>query len=160
MSEDREAFLSRWSRRKIEAREESAEPPAPVAEAQAREGEPPAALPPVETLTPESDFRPFMGTDVEPQTRRAALKKLFTDAHFNVPDPFEAYSEDYTKAETIPLEMLKTLNQARSFLFEESAPAAQPEAAQQNAVPASAAAAPTDGPPAAGSDHVPDRQDT
>jgi len=159
VSEDREAFLSRWSRRKVEAREESARPPAepqaPVAGAETREGEASPALPSVESLTPDSDFRPFMGTNVEPQTRRAALKKLFADAHFNVPDPFEAYSEDYTKAETIPLEMLKTLNQARSFLFEESTPAAQPAAAEQ-----AAAAAPSDGPPAAGSDPVRDRKDT
>jgi hypothetical protein len=120
MSEDQEPFLSRWSRLKTDAREVPkdlpAEPPsAPPAKAE----EPPAPLPNVEELTPESDFRPFMDARVDPGTRREALKKLFADPHFNVPDPFEAYSDDYTKGEPIPMEMLKTLNQARKLLFDE-----------------------------------------
>jgi len=120
MSEDQEPFLSRWSRLKTDAREVPkdlpAEPPsAPPAKAE----EPPAPLPKVEELTPESDFRPFMDARVDPGTRREALKKLFADPHFNVPDPFEAYSDDYTKGEPIPMEMLKTLNQARKLLFDE-----------------------------------------
>ncbi len=81
--------------------------------------EPAAALPPVEDLNPESDFTPFMNPRVDGGTRRAALKKLFSDAHYNVPDPFEAYSEDYTKSEGIPLEMLKTLNHAQKLLFDD-----------------------------------------
>jgi len=120
MTEDKEPFLARWSRLKIDAREVPrdlpAEPPsAPPAKAE----EPPAPLPKVEELTPESDFRPFMDARVDPGTRREALKKLFADPHFNVPDPFEAYSDDYTKGEPIPPEMLKTLNQARKLLFDE-----------------------------------------
>ena len=50
--------------------------------------------------------------------RRVALKKLFSDPHFNVPDPFEAYSGDWTGGEPIPEEMLATLNQARTLLFD------------------------------------------
>jgi len=126
MSEDHEPFLARWSRLKTDARE------TPKEEAPAEPAPPPAAheehappLPPVEELTPESDFKPFMDAKVEPGTRREALKKLFADPHFNVPDPFEAYSEDYTKGEPIPLEMLKTLNQARKLLFDEPAKTAQ-----------------------------------
>jgi len=125
MSEDREAFLDRWSRLK---QEQPAEKPV-VPEAKE---EPAAPLQPVEDLKPDSDFRPFMGAKVDPETRRAALKKLFADAHFNVPDPFEAYSEDYTKSDPIPMEMLKTLNHAKKLLFDEpqnvaqAAPDAQP----------------------------------
>jgi len=134
MSEDREPFLSRWSRRKLEAREEAAPPaePAPgAAPVPAAAPEPPQPLPPIESLTTESDFKPFMATDVAPETRRAALKKLFADARYNVHDPFEAYMEDYTKEDPIPLEMLKRLDHARSVLFEEPKPAAQaPEARQ------------------------------
>lgn len=122
-----EAFLDRWSRRKREqeaAREREAAAPAAPAPA-ATESRPPVELPAVESLTPESDFTPFMAREVDPATRRDALKKLFADAHFNVPDPFEAYSEDYTKAESIPEAMLKTLNQARRILTpEKDAPAA------------------------------------
>lgn len=124
MSEEPERFLRRWSRRKTEAREApparaAAAEPDPLPAPAAAEGEP-APLPRVEELTPESDFRPFMDARVDPSTRRAALKRLFADAHFNVPDPFEAYSEDYTGGETIPLEMLKTLNQARKLVFNEA----------------------------------------
>ena len=105
MSEERgEAFLERWSRLKRRQAEAAPEEkaPAPAAEAPAQPGAPAKAeqpLPPVEQLKPDSDFTPFMAKEVDPATRRDALKKLFTDAHFNTPDPFEAYSEDYTKAE-------------------------------------------------------------
>ena len=124
MSEEQERFLQRWSRRKTEARDAppaaAAVPePAPVAQA-AKQAEPAAPLPRVEDLTPESDFKPFMDPRVDPSTRRAALKRLFADAHFNVADPFEAYSEDYTGGETIPVEMLKTLNHARKLVFNET----------------------------------------
>jgi uncharacterized protein DUF3306 len=119
MSEDREPFLERWSRLKTKDREAAKEPgaaPPPAPPAKAEEAPP---LPNIEELTPESDFRPFMNANVDPATRREALKKLFADAQFNVPDPFEAYSEDYTGGEPIPPEMLKTLNQAKKLLFDE-----------------------------------------
>ena len=127
---DKEAFLERWSRRKVEQAEENAAPPAPAEQKE----EPAVALPPVESLNPESDFTPFMNPKVDGETRRAALKKLFADAHYNIPDPFEAYSEDYTVSETIPLEMLKTLNHAQKLLFDEP----------EKKIEAAAAAAPQD----------------
>lgn len=126
MSERREPFFERWSRLKQNEREtaqeaaEQAEAPPP---AQADERTPP--LPKVEDLTPQSDFRPFMNVSVDPLTRRAALKKLFADAHFNIPDPFEPYSGDLTQAEPIPPELLKTLNQAKKLLFDEHEKTAQ-----------------------------------
>ena len=130
-SKDGEAFLDRWSRRKLEQAEENPAPPPQKAEAAA----PAVPLPPVEGLTPESDFKPFMATNVDGATRRAALKKLFADARFNVPDPYEAYSGDWTVGEKIPMEMLKTLNHAQKLLFEEvektaQAPVEKPEAPQ------------------------------
>ena len=128
MTEDREPFLDRWSRRKTEEREAAKEAQAPEQPPAA----PPAnvedtlpALPKIDELTPQSDFRPFMNAGVDPLTRRAALKKLFADAHFNVPDPYEAYSEDYTVGEPIPPEMLKALNQAKKLLFNEEENVAQ-----------------------------------
>ncbi|HXZ50967.1 MAG TPA: DUF3306 domain-containing protein [Burkholderiales bacterium] len=125
MSEEKEPFLERWSRLK---REQAEAQPAPVAAPQpdaTREQPPAAPLPPVEELKPESDFTPFMDPRVDHGTRRAALKKLFADSHFNAPDPFEAYSGDYTVAEPIPVELLKTLNHARKLLFDD-APKPQP----------------------------------
>jgi hypothetical protein len=134
MTEDKEAFLERWSRRKLEQAEEKPAPPPD--KAQQEEEETAVVLQPIEELNPDSDFVPFMNPKVDGETRRAALKKLFTDAHFNVPDPFEAYSEDYTVSETIPLEMLKTLNHAQKLLFDD--PEKKIEAV-------AAAAAPSDG---------------
>lgn len=110
MAEEKERFLTRWSRLKRDAKE-------PQGGEQERQTEAPA-LPPVETLTPESDFSSFMHPKVEDALRRVALKKLFSDPHFNVPDPFEAYSGDWTGGDPIPDEMLATLNQARTLLFD------------------------------------------
>ena len=109
MAQEKEKFLSRWSRLKTESKDLPAEKDlgdAPV-------------LPPVDKLTPESDFTGFMHPKVEDALRRVALKKLFSDPHFNVPDPFEAYSGDWTVGEPIPEEMLATLNQARGLIFKE-----------------------------------------
>jgi len=128
MSEEKEPFVARWSRLKTEAREAPAEEKKDLPQAEAVA--PPLELPKPEELTPDSDFKPFMDPRVEDGTRRAALKKLFADSRFNVPDPFEAYSEDYTVGEPIPMEMLKTLNQARKLIFgeaEKAAQAAEPE---------------------------------
>ena len=111
MAED---FLRRWSRRK---HEQAAEKPADAQPPQKTDAAAPAPLPPVEKMTPESDFTGFMQPKVEDALRRAALKKLFGDPHFNIPDPFEAYSGDWTVGEKIPDEMLKTLNQAKTVLF-------------------------------------------
>ena len=109
--EKKEAFLGRWSRLKQESLQEKKEPfaePAPV-----------PSLPAVDKLTPESDFTGFMHPKVEDALRRVALKKLFSDPHFNVADPFEAYSGDWTGGEPIPEEMLAALNQAKRLLFDE-----------------------------------------
>jgi hypothetical protein len=116
MAQDKEAFLSRWSRLKQEQEKPAEQPGAPPAQAQEQE---PPELPPVESLTSESDFRGFMHPKVGDALRRVALKKLFSDPHFNVEDPFEAYSGDWTGGEPIPPEMLATLKHARSVLFRE-----------------------------------------
>jgi hypothetical protein len=107
--ESKEAFLHRWSRRKHKAEKETEQLPA------AEEKLPP--LPPVDKLTPESDFTGFMHPKVKDALRRAALKKLFNDPHFNIPDPFEPYSGDWNVGEPISDELLATLNQAKQHLF-------------------------------------------
>lgn len=112
MAED---FLRRWSRLK---HEQAAQKPAEKQPLEKKEAEVPPALPPVEKLTSDSDFTGFMQPKVEDALRRAALKKLFRDPHFNIPDPFEAYSGDWTGGEPIPPEMLATLNQAKTLLFD------------------------------------------
>ena len=111
-AEYKEAFLSRWSRLK---QEQAREEPLP----EKTEETPVPVLPPVDGLTPDSDFAPFMHPKVGDVLRRVALKKLFADPHFNVPDPYEAYSGDWTGGDPISEELLKTLNQARTVLFRE-----------------------------------------
>ena len=75
------------------------------------------ALPPIESLTPQSDFTPFMRPDVDPALKRAALRKLFTDPHFNVMDGLDVYIDDYSKPDPIEPEILRTLVQAR-YIFD------------------------------------------
>jgi len=106
--EKKEAFLSRWSRRK---KTESGNAVVP-----AKDDTPAPVLPPVDSLTPQSDFAPFMNPKVEDALRRVALKKLFSDPHFNLPDPYEAYSGDWTGGEPIPEAMLASLEQMKSLL--------------------------------------------
>ena len=126
-------FLSRWSQRKLgEVRPvaESSVPPEaeslPAAQATvpAAQDLPPANLPPVESLTPESDFKPFMLPNVEAGVKRAALKQLFKDPHFNVMDGLDTYIDDYSIADPIPEAMMKTLYQARQHLFSDAEKAA------------------------------------
>jgi Protein of unknown function (DUF3306) len=77
-------------------------------------------LPSIEDLTPESDFKPFMRAGVEPAQRNAALKKLFTDPHYNIMDGLDIYIDDYGKPDPIPAEMLRGLVQSQLLgLFKE-----------------------------------------
>jgi hypothetical protein len=125
--DEKEPFLARWSRLKREA------PPAKKEAAPAPGAASAPALPAVENLTPQSDFAPFMSPQVKEELRRLALKKLFSDPHFNLPDPFEPYSRDWNDVEALSPELLATLNQARSVLFTEQdkKPDAEP-AAKEN----------------------------
>ena len=111
-----EGFLGRWSRLKEEAR---AEPPAPAPAAppaiDAEAAEAPI-VPPVEELTLASDYRPFFHPKIEEGVRRAALKKLFSDPHFNVMDGLDVYIDDYSKSDPLPEAMLAQLEQAKKIL--------------------------------------------
>ena len=124
MSDDH--FLSRWSRLKRASREApTAEAPA-TAKARAEspsaaqvpaqsaatpaKAEPPP-LPPVDSLTPDSDFTGFMRDGVDPSLRRQALKTLFQDPRFNVMDGLDVYIDDYSKPDPLPEGWLEKLNQ-------------------------------------------------
>ncbi|MGE5516634.1 MAG: DUF3306 domain-containing protein [Bacteroidota bacterium] len=91
-------FLTRWSRLKTESKTE--EPVAPVAEdAPAPEPEqppPPPDLPPLDSLTKDSDFSAFLQAGVPEDLRRAALSKLWaSDPLFTQPEVFDLHMEDY-----------------------------------------------------------------
>ena len=116
-------FLSRWSRRKTAAKAGVAVPaaadagPPAIQTAEAPSAVPqvpsePEPLPPIESLTPESDFTPFMKGEVDPGLRRQALKALFQDPRFNVMDGLDVYIDDYTKADPLPEGWLEKLNMA------------------------------------------------
>ena len=120
MSERRDdgGFLGRWSRLKTEARTADSEAPAPpAAPAPAVQPEDaPPELPPVESLTIDSDFRGFFHPKVDEDLRRSALRKLFSDPHFNVMDGLDVYIDDYSVSEPIPPEMLAGMKQAQRIL--------------------------------------------
>jgi len=121
MSEDRENFLSRWSRLKQEVKEpppggespHGNQPPAPRA---ADPATPLPQLPPLDDLTLDSDYRDFFHPKVDEKVRLAALKKLFSDPHFNVMDGLDTYIDDYSKPDPLPAAMLATLRQAQKIL--------------------------------------------
>jgi hypothetical protein len=95
-----EGFLERWSRRKHEASRHSvtdepdeASPTAPVTPAQPAAPEKvltDADMPPIDSLTEDSDFSPFMSQGVSEELRRTALRKLFRMASFNQRFPLES----------------------------------------------------------------------
>ena len=127
-----DSFFSRWSRRKQDAAAGRAEPErAPEETAAASLPSPAQVQPPspmprqtppvpsqelplpsmddVQPLTPESDFGPFMRQGVVPEVRNAAMKKLFTDPHFNVMDGLDIYIGDYTQPDPLPQGMLEQM---------------------------------------------------
>lgn len=122
--DDKEAFLSRWSRRKLEAKED-----APAGAPQAGElsvaapsaQRPPGAEQPVAKTAERgsAEYKEFFDPQVDEKLRRTALKKLFGDPHFNVMDGLDTYIDDYSKPDPIPEAMLRQLNQAKDlFLFD------------------------------------------
>lgn len=60
-------------------------------------------------LTPASDFQPFMQQGVSADVRNAAVKKLFTDPHFNVMDGLDIYISDYNTPDPLPAGMLEKM---------------------------------------------------
>jgi hypothetical protein len=116
VSEERqkEEFLSRWSRLKQQAREVPAAPQPAAPDAKAAEA--PPELPPVEELGMDSDYRGFFHPKVNEDLRRTALKKLFSDPHFNVMDGLDTYIDDYSKPDPLPAAMLAQLRQAQKII--------------------------------------------
>jgi len=139
MAKDREPFLRRWSRRKLDEAEARATPAQPAEAA-------PPELPPIDSLTPESDFSAFMHKQVDDKLRRAALRKLFSDPAFNVVDGLDDYAEDYTQLETLAEGAAATLEHAKRTLLgrdpDAPAPTESPETATADADPAQDAQAP------------------
>jgi Protein of unknown function (DUF3306) len=129
--------LKRWSQRKRAAERTAPAqpllPPAPSAEAPTAAAmtvadSAPAVipeefpLPPVDSLTFESDYSAFMQPKIAEETKRAALRKLFSDPSFNVMDGLDIYVGDYTQSDPMPPGMLEKLSAVYAML-EPSEPA-------------------------------------
>ena len=67
----------------------------------------------VSALTRESDYSGFVARGVGPEVRNAALKKLFTDPHFNVMDGLDTYIEDFGVPDPLPPGMLRKMVQSQ-----------------------------------------------
>jgi hypothetical protein len=74
---------------------------------------PPPTLQDVQALTPQSDFQRFVASDVDPEVKHAAMRKLFSDPHFNVMDGLDIYIDDYSQPDPLPLSMLRQLSSAQ-----------------------------------------------
>ncbi len=126
--DDNEPFLSRWSRRTLDATEH---PPAalPAAELPAAAPAAPLATEAAAPGAPQgirSEYREFFDPQVDENLRRTALRKLFSEPHFNVMDGLDTYIDDYSKPDPIPEAMLRQLNQAKElFLFDDEKQAAE-----------------------------------
>jgi hypothetical protein len=104
----------------------------PEGQSRPQEKAPPPTLADVAELTKESDFSRFVGSDVSPDVRNAAMKKLFSDPHFNVMDGLDIYIDDYSIPSPMSKEFARTLVSAKFMkLFDEpeQTPQTQPAAA-------------------------------
>ena len=155
---DEPEFLRRWSRRKQAARQGAADEPV-EAEEQPAEHDPDAAsdaseaadsppadpealdLPDIDSLTAESDFKPFLKEGVPKELKNRALRKLWrVNPVFGIRDGLNDYDGDFTDSATV-VKGLKTLYKVgRGFLAEpkDEPAAADPEAAEAENSPASA----------------------
>lgn len=121
MSRDKDlssGFLSRWSQRKLQTRDDQELPvEAGLQEADELPADVPAAeiaaadeveklltdedMPPIESLTEASDYSGFMSEGVSEELRRLALRRLFRSAAFNVVDGLDDYDDDFTSFEKL-----------------------------------------------------------
>ena len=88
-------------------------PPAGEGRGEGAVNVPAPTLEDVQALTPQSDFKPFMARDVDPDVKNAAMKKLFADPHFNVMDRLDIYIDDYSKPDPLPDSMLRQMASAK-----------------------------------------------
>jgi len=75
------------------------------------------------TLTHDSDFSAFMQPAVEPDVKLAALKKLFSDPHYNIMDGLDVYIDDYSSPEKLPESTLRQMVSARVLALVQDDPA-------------------------------------
>ena len=103
----------------------------------------------VAKLTADSDYSVFMAKGVAPEVKNAAMKKLFSDPHYNIMDGLDIYIDDYSSPEIMPKSMLRKMASARVlnlFTDEDEAKAVAAEQAEaEQAAAATPASTPTPG---------------
>jgi hypothetical protein len=124
------SFFKRWSELKQSQTPASSVQPKPVVEIEINE----VSIPPVEVkqasekakdelpigptledvvqLTKDSDYSQFVKTEVSDDVHHAAMKKLFSDPHYNVMDGLDIYIGDYSKEDPLPPGMLEKMVQS------------------------------------------------
>ncbi len=130
-----DGFLGRWSRRKAGLEPEGLDGPAPELKPKVTPSPAPhdkkaidsTPTPAAEEVLPPTleeaeaidrfapDFSAFMKPNVDPAVQQAAMKKLFSDPHFNIMDRLDIYIDDYSIPDPIPMEMLKRMVQSESL---------------------------------------------
>lgn len=121
-------FFARWSKKKTGATTDAEQAQAGVPLAPAAEdndeltGKTEAAVKPLPTqedvaqLTHDSDYSAFMAQGVDESVKQSAMKKLFTNPHFNIMDGLDIYIEDYNTFEPISPALLASLSHAKALL--------------------------------------------
>lgn len=61
----------------------------------------PVELPPIESLSEDSDYSLFMSPEVDEKVKKLALRKLFKSPFFNVVDGLNDYDDDFTTFELL-----------------------------------------------------------
>ena len=131
-----DGFLGRWSKRKAGIESDPPEKKAETTKAPAEDlplenvSEETPPLPTLEDVAKmdrfDPDFSAFMKPDVDPVVQQAALKKMFTDPHFNIMDGLDIYIDDYSKPDPLPPGMLERMVQSDMLkLFSQPAEVAQ-----------------------------------
>ncbi len=144
MAEEDRKFLTRWSRRKEEAREgdeaPADDPSTAEDDSKAAKGDSPdlpeaapdeaeilARLPDIDSLDENSDFTAFLAEGVPAAIRRRALRKLWRlNPIFANLDGLNDYDEDFTDAANV-VEGVKTIYKVGKGMFDKDTPPEVPQ---------------------------------
>jgi len=161
---DERSFLSRWSRRKALRQEELDEVVlngeqdtlAQQPDATEAQEEKPALtdedMPPIETMGEDDNYGDFLSPKVSEKLRKAALRKLFHGAGFNIRDGLDDYDEDFTFFEPLGDIVTADMRHREEMLERKAREAAEaakqgdnPELAQESGTQSAAPEEPANG---------------
>ncbi|MBF8178937.1 DUF3306 domain-containing protein [Herminiimonas contaminans] len=121
-----EEFFARWAKKNAESAKASESLPdtdagalVPESAASPDAAQEPQTLPTMDDvakLTHDSDYSGFMAQGVDESVKRSAMKKLFTDPHFNIMDGLDVYIEDFNKFEPMTPAFIAGLSHAKGLM--------------------------------------------